>query len=194
MVVAREPMSIEDLKKTKIAVPGEMTTAFLTLKLAMPNITYEVMPFDKILEAVRTGKTNAGLIIHEGQLTYSQHKLHCIIDLGKWWLRKTGLPLPLGCNVVRKDLGTALLHKIGEILKCSIEYALAHREEAIDYALSFTPHLEKQLGDKFVSMYVNDFTLDLGHRGKAGVNELLQRSAAAGLSDWPVGKQAEFVY
>jgi 1,4-dihydroxy-6-naphthoate synthase len=194
MVVAKEPMTLEDLKKVTIAVPGEMTTAFLTLKLAMPNVAHEVMPFDKIIDAVTAGTVKAGLIIHEGQLTYSQYKLHCIIDLGKWWLAKTGLPLPLGCNVVRKDLGTAQMHKISKILKASIQYALAHREEAIDYALGFAPHLEKDLGDKFVSMYVNDFTLDLGQRGKAGVNELLSRSRAAGLSDWPTGKQAQFVY
>jgi 1,4-dihydroxy-6-naphthoate synthase len=193
MVVAEEPMYIDDLKKTKIAVPGEMTTAFLTLKLAMPNVTHEVVPFDKIIDAVKTGKVKAGLIIHEGQLTYSQYKLHCVIDLGKWWLKETGLPLPLGCNVVRKELG-AEMTKIARILKASIGYSLAHREDALEYALGFTPHLEKNMGDKFVSMYVNDFTLDLGRRGKEGVNELLRQSAAAGLSDWPTGKEAEFIY
>jgi 1,4-dihydroxy-6-naphthoate synthase len=193
-VVAAEPMAVEDLKKLMIAVPGEMTTAFLTLRLALGNVAYRVMPFDKIIEAVTTGKVKAGLIIHEGQLTYSQHKLHCIIDLGKWWMEKTKLPLPLGCNVIRKEFGTAMMHKIAGILKKSIEYSLEHRPEALKYALEFTPHLEKKLGDKFVSMYVNDLTLDLGNRGKAAVNELLRQSAAAGLSDWPNGKEAEFVY
>jgi 1,4-dihydroxy-6-naphthoate synthase len=152
------------------------------------------MPFDKILEAVVEGKVKAGLIIHEGQLTYLQHKLHCVVDLGKWWLEKTNLPLPLGCNVVRRNLGAAMMQKIAGILKKSIEYSLEHRQEALKYALEFTPHLEKKLGDKFVSMYVNDLTLDLGERGRAGVNELLRQSAAAGLSDWPTGTDAEFIY
>ena len=193
MVVAAKPMTAEDLKKITIAIPGEMTTAFLTLRLALGNVAYRVMPFDKIIDAVTTGEVKAGLIIHEGQLTYAQHKLHCVIDLGKWWKKETGLPLPLGCNVIRKDLGTATMQKAAKILKASIEYALAHRAKALDYALGFTPNMEKDLGDKFVAMYVNDLTLNLGERGKAGVNELLRRSEAAGLSDWPKGKEPEFV-
>jgi 1,4-dihydroxy-6-naphthoate synthase len=194
IVVTAEPMTIEELKRTTIAVPGEITTAFLTLRLALGNVAYRVMPFDKIIEAVTAGKIKAGLIIHEGQLTYSQYKLHCAIDLGKWWKSQTGLPLPLGCNVIRKDLGMPIMQKAAKILKASIEYALAHRKNALEYALGFTPNMEKDLGDKFVSMYVNNLTLDLGERGKAGVNELLRQSAAAGLSDWPTGKEAEFVY
>jgi 1,4-dihydroxy-6-naphthoate synthase len=194
MVVTAEPMTAEDLKKVTIAVPGEMTTAFLTLRLALGNVAYRVMPFDTIIEAVTAGNVKAGLIIHEGQLTYSQYKLHCAIDLGKWWKKQTGLPLPLGCNVIRRDLGMQTMQKAAKILKASIEYALAHRRDALEYALSFTPHLETTIGDKFVSMYVNDLTLELGERGKAGVIELLRRSAAAGLSDWPMGKEAEFVY
>jgi 1,4-dihydroxy-6-naphthoate synthase len=193
MVVTAEPMTVEDLKRVTIAVPGEMTTAFLTLRLALGNVAYRVMPFDKILEAVATRKIDAGLIIHEGQLTYSHHKLHCTIDLGKWWKSKTGLPLPLGCNVIRRDIGMPTMQKAAKILKASIEYALAHRKNALEYALGFTPHMEKELGDKFVSMYVNDFTLDLGERGRAGVNELLRQSAAAGLSSWPTGKEPEFI-
>ncbi|MDO8301854.1 MAG: MqnA/MqnD/SBP family protein [Sedimentisphaerales bacterium] len=194
MVVTAEPMTVEDLKNVTIAVPGEMTTAFLTLRLALGTMAYRVMPFDTIIDAVTSGEVKAGLIIHEGQLTYSQHKLHCVIDLGTWWKGETGLPLPLGCNVIRRELGLPTMQKAAKILKASIEYALAHRRDALDYALGFTPNMEKELGDKFVSMYVNDLTLELGDRGRAGVNELLRRSAAAGLSDWPVEKEAEFVY
>jgi 1,4-dihydroxy-6-naphthoate synthase len=193
VVITAEPMTTEDLKKVTIAVPGEMTTAFLTLRLALGNVAYRVMPFDKIIEAVTAGNINAGLIIHEGQLTYSQYKLHCAIDLGKWWKSETALPLPLGCNVIRRDLGMPKMQKTAKILKTSIEYALAHRKKALEYALGFTPHMGKELGDKFVSMYVNDLTLDLGERGKAGVNELLRRSAAAGLSDWPAGEEVDFI-
>jgi 1,4-dihydroxy-6-naphthoate synthase len=194
MIVTAEPMTADDLKKVTIAVPGEMTTAFLILRLALGNVQYQVMPFDTIIDAVTSKKIKAGLIIHEGQLTYSQYKLRCVIDLGKWWKSKTGLPLPLGCNVIRKNLGMPAMQKVAKILKTSIEYALANRKKALAYALNFTPNLETKLGDKFVSMYVNDFTLDLGESGKAGVNELLRQSAAAGLSDWPKGKEAEFVY
>jgi 1,4-dihydroxy-6-naphthoate synthase len=194
LVIAAEPMAVEDLEQTVIAVPGEMTTAFLTLRLAMGSVEYRVMPFDKIIDAVTSGNVKAGLIIHEGQLTYVQHKLHCVVDLGRWWLEKTGLPLPLGCNVICKDLGVPMMQKTAKILKASIVYSLAHRKDALKYALGFTPHLETKLGDKFISMYVNDFTLDLGPRGKAGVNELLRQSAAAGFSDWPKEKEAEFVY
>jgi 1,4-dihydroxy-6-naphthoate synthase len=170
-----------------------MTTAFLALKLAIGNVNYKVLPFNEIMESVACGQVHAGLIIHEGQLTYDQHGLHCAFDLGKWWMEETSLPLPLGCNLVRRDLGGVLMLKVSKILRASIEYSLAHRTEALDYALEFTPQIGTKLGNRFISMYVNDLTLDLGERGRAAVQELLRRSAIAGLSDWPVNRQIDFI-
>lgn len=193
MIVTAAPKSINELRKMRIAIPGLLTTAFLTAQLALGKFDYVIMPFNKILEALAAGQIDAGLIIHEGQLTYGAYKLHCSLDLGKWWFDQTAMPLPLGCNVVRRDLASQRIAAISRILKASINYALAHRDEALSYALEFTPHLERKLGDKFVGMYVNDLTVDLGERGKAAVRQLLRQSAKAGLSEWPIDKTPDFI-
>ncbi len=183
MVVARAPLTIGDLRDRRLAVPGERTTAFLTLNLLLGrgSFTHEVVMFDRILHGVEAGNFDAGLIIHEGQLTYQNHKLHLVVDLGEWWHRQTGLPLPLGGNVIRRDLGPDAMHEITQILKRSIQYSLAHRDEAVEYALEYARDMGKPLADKFVGMYVNDWTLDYGEVGRRAVRELLARGHAAGL-------------
>jgi 1,4-dihydroxy-6-naphthoate synthase len=182
MVVAREPLTLEQLSKVKIAVPGTMTTAFLTLRLLLPGgFAYEVIPFDQILDAVAAGKYDAGLIIHEGQLTFQNQGLRLIVDLGVWWYEKTGLPLPLGGNVVRRDLGLPLMRQISRLLKESIQYSLDHRDAALTYALQYARDLDKSLADKFVGMYVNDWTLDYGPRGREAVRRLLTEAHKAGV-------------
>lgn len=173
MVVSRESFPIGDLKKKKIAVPGTMTTAYLTLKILEPGFEYEVVHFDQILDHVISGKVDAGLIIHEGQLQYEGRGLKLIVDLGKWWHEETGLPLPLGGNVVRRDLGPELMKKLARLQKESIAYGLAHRNEALDYALQFARDLPANLADRFVGMYVNERTLDYGEDGKEAVRKLL---------------------
>jgi 1,4-dihydroxy-6-naphthoate synthase len=180
MVVAREPFSLADLRSKKIAVPGTLTTAFLTLRLCLgSDFQYEVLPFDQILDAVQVGEYEAGLIIHEGQLTYQNQGLKLIVDLGVWWQEKTGLPLPLGGNVVRRDLGDETIGLISKLLKQSIQYSLDHRAEALDYALRYGRNLDRNLADQFVGMYVNDWTLDYGERGRAAVRKLLEEAAQA---------------
>jgi 1,4-dihydroxy-6-naphthoate synthase len=191
MVVSRRPMKVEDLKKIKIAVPGTMTTAFLTLRLLLGEFAYEVLPFDEIINAVAVGKYDAGLIIHEGQLTFQNQGLHLVVDLGVWWQEKTGLPLPLGGNVVRRDLGPGLMHRISEYLKHSIRYALDHRQEALQHALKYARDMDMSLADKFVGMYVNDWTLDYGPRGREAVRRLLDEAHRAGIIPKPV--DVEFV-
>jgi 1,4-dihydroxy-6-naphthoate synthase len=192
MVVAREPLKIDDLKTRKIAVPGTMTTAFLALRLLLPGgFEYEVLPFDEILNAVEQGRFDAGLIIHEGQLTFQNQGLKLIVDLGVWWMEKTGLPLPLGGNVVRRDLGDATMKQISRLLKESIRYSLDHRDAALDYALKYARDMDKSLADKFVGMYVNDWTLDYGPRGREAVRRLLDEAHRAGVIASPVA--VEFV-
>lgn len=192
MVVARQPMKVEDLKKIKIAVPGTMTTAFLTLRLLLPSgFEYDVVPFDQIIDAVASGKYEAGLIIHEGQLTFQNQGLHLVVDLGVWWQEKTGLPLPLGGNVVRRDLGPELMHRISEFLKQSIRYGLDHRKDALQHALQYARDMDVDLADKFVGMYVNDWTLDYGPRGREAVKRLLDEAHKAGIIPKPVA--VEFV-
>ena len=192
MVVARRDMPVNDLKKARIAVPGTLTTAFLTLRLLIPDgFTYEVMPFDQILAAVAEGKYDAGLIIHEGQLTFQNQGLHLVVDLGVWWQEQTGLPLPLGGNVVRRDLGTETIHQISRLLKESIRYALTHRDDALNYALEYARDMDKGLADRFVGMYVNDWTLDYGPRGREAVRRLLDAGYRAGVIPNPVA--VEFV-
>jgi 1,4-dihydroxy-6-naphthoate synthase len=192
MVVARQPMTIEELKTARIAVPGTLTTAFLTLRLLLPDgFTYEVVPFDQILGAVAEGRFDAGLIIHEGQLTFQNQGLHLIVDLGVWWMARTGLPLPLGGNVVRRNLGPDLVRQISRLLKESIRYSLAHRGEALDYALRYARDMDKALADRFVGMYVNDWTLDYGPRGREAVRRLLDEAHRAGVIPKPVA--VEFV-
>ncbi|HEX3149859.1 MAG TPA: MqnA/MqnD/SBP family protein [Gemmataceae bacterium] len=187
MVVARRAMSIDELKKVKIAIPGAMTTAFLTLRLLLPGgFEYDVIPFDEIIGVVASGKYEAGLIIHEGQLTFQNQGLHLVVDLGVWWQEKTGLPLPLGGNVVRRDLGPELMHRISEYLKQSIRYSLDHRQEALQHALQYARDMDVALADKFVGMYVNDWTLDYGPRGREAVRRLLEEAHKAGIIPKPV--------
>jgi 1,4-dihydroxy-6-naphthoate synthase len=192
MVVARGPLTVEQLPATRIAVPGTLTTAFLTLRLLLPGgFSYEVMPFDHILDAVASGRFDAGLIIHEGQLTYQNQGLHLVVDLGVWWQEKTGLPLPLGGNVVRRDLGTETIRQISRLLKESIRYSLDHRDAALAYALQYARDMDRGLADRFVGMYVNDWTLDYGPRGRAAVRRLLEEGHKAGVI--PSAVAVEFV-
>jgi 1,4-dihydroxy-6-naphthoate synthase len=187
MVVARRPMSIADLKTARIAVPGTMTTAFLALRLLLPDgFAHEVVPFDQILAAVAAGKYDAGLIIHEGQLTFQNQGLNLVVDLGVWWQETTGLPLPLGGNAVRRDLGDETIRHISRLLKESIRYALAHRDDALAYALQYARDMDKALADQFVGMYVNDWTLDYGPRGREAVRRLLEEGHRAGVIPNPV--------
>ncbi len=193
MVVARESGSIESLKGRKIAIPGELTTAFLALKLLLGDtFEYEVHPFDEILNVVEQGKVDAGLIIHEGQLTYENQGLSLIVDLGKWWFEDTdGLPLPLGANAIRRDLGQPAMDEVTALLKQSIQYGLDHREEALAHALQYGRDLDHSKADEFVGMYVNDWTLDFGEKGKHAVELLLKRGFEAGVIPNPV--ELEFI-
>jgi 1,4-dihydroxy-6-naphthoate synthase len=193
MVVARKPGSIEDLRGKKIAVPGELTSAFLALKLLLGDtFTHEVHDFDQILNVVAAGDADAGLIIHEGQLTYENQGLSLIVDLGKWWYEETdGLPLPLGANAIRKDLGREVMEEVTAILKQSIQYGLDHREDALTHALQYGRDLDRAKADKFVGMYVNDWTLDFGEKGRQAVRLLLQRGYVAGIIPNPV--DVEFI-
>jgi 1,4-dihydroxy-6-naphthoate synthase len=192
MVVAKQPLKIDALRKVKIAVPGTLTTAFLTLRLATKHeFVYDVLPFDQIIAAVRDGRYEAGLIIHEGQLTFQNEGLRLVVDLGVWWREKTGLPLPLGGNVVRRDLGPDTIRHISRLLKESIHYALAHRDDALTYALQYARDMDRSLADQFVGMYVNDWTLDYGPRGRAAVRRLLEEGHKSGVIPSPV--DVEFV-
>jgi 1,4-dihydroxy-6-naphthoate synthase len=191
MVVARDRWGQDELRGKKIAIPGMMTTAFLTLKLFQPDFEPVVVPFDQIMSAVRNGSVDAGLIIHEGQLTYASQQLHKIVDLGEWWYRITSLPLPLGGNVVRRDLGADDIREISRLLKESIQYALDHREEALNYALQFARDLDAKTADRFVGMYVNDRTLDYGEEGRRAVQLLFDRAYEAKVIPAPI--RAEFV-
>ncbi|MCX7626610.1 MAG: hypothetical protein N2Z21_10450 [Candidatus Sumerlaeaceae bacterium] len=173
MVVARELMPLEKLKEIVIAVPGTLTSAFLALRLAIGDFPHEVVPFDEIIPAVGAGRYDAGLIIHEGQLTYSSAGLTKIIDLGEWWWENTQLPLPLGGNVVRRDLGQDVTQEISQILRESIRYGLEHREEAVRYSLQWARDMGFELADRFVGMYVNELTLDYGEAGRQGVERFL---------------------
>jgi 1,4-dihydroxy-6-naphthoate synthase len=168
-----------------------MTTAFLVLRMALGSFHYREVPFDEILDQVLDGRAEAGLLIHEGQLTYASQGLAKCLDLGEWWLLETGLPLPLGVNVARRDLGDERLHDVSDVLRESIESGLANRQEAMRYALRFGRGLDEDLADRFVGMYVNDFTCDYGDEGRQAVRELLGRAEAAGAFDAPV--RVEFV-
>jgi 1,4-dihydroxy-6-naphthoate synthase len=181
IVVAREPMSMAELASKKIAVPGELTTAFLTLCIALDRFQYEVIPFDQIFDAVRNKSVDAGLIIHEGQLTYPQFGFHNVLDLGQWWYDRTSLPLPLGVNGVRKDLGPQLCAQISDCLKRSIDYGLEHRNEAMGYAMKYARNTEQNLTDRFVGMYVNHFTQEIGDRGTEAIRRLLEEGHAKGI-------------
>lgn len=191
MIVATQGFSPSEVKRKLIAVPGTMTTAYLALKLFAPGIETEVVPFDQIIPQVVAGKYEAGLIIHEGQLTYSKAGLQRIVDLGKWWLRVTGLPLPLGGNAIRRSLGPALTASVAGALRNSIQYALDHRDEALAYAMQFARDIDPQLADKFVGMYVNERTLDYGPDGREAVRRLLDMGHKAGII--PREARVEFV-
>lgn len=188
MIVAREPMTRAELNNVTVAVPGTMTSAYLALKLYARQVETTEMPFDEILPAVAAGQVEAGLLIHEGQLTYADSDLHKVVDLGEWWAQETGaLPLPLGGNAIRRDLGDELIGRVSRLLRASIAYALEHREEALDYALEFARGMEtrRNLADRFVGMYVNDRTLDYGEDGRRSVRLFLERGHTEGLIPHP---------
>ena len=180
MVVTRAPVKMERLWRLRIAVPGTMTTAFLALQLAIGEYSYTAVPFDKIIELVAGGIFEAGLLIHEGQLTYESRGLVKALDLGEWWHSKHGLPLPLGGNVVRRSLGDEAIAEIGGILRESIRYGLEHREEAVRHAMQWARDMGFDLADRFVGMYVNDYTLDYGEKGRQAVELLLSEAAEQG--------------
>jgi 1,4-dihydroxy-6-naphthoate synthase len=185
MIIATRAFSLEDIRSKRIAIPGTLTTAYLTLQLFAPGIETEVVPFDQIIPQVLEGKFDAGLIIHEGQLTYSKSGLHRILDLGKWWHSVTGLPLPLGGNAIRRSLGPELMSSVAGALKESIQYALDNREPALQYAMQFARDLDPQMADKFVGMYVNERTLDYGADGREAVRRLLDMGYKAGIIPEP---------
>jgi 5,8-dihydroxy-2-naphthoate synthase len=176
IVVARAPLRPEGLINMTVAIPGTLTTAFLALRLFEPDIRYAVVPFDRILDEVREGNYDAGLLIHEGQLTYREMGLYKVMDLGVWWLEQTGLPLPLGGNVVKRDLGKPMMDRVAHDIRKSIQYGLDHRDEAMAYAIQFSRGLDKQRVDRFIGMYVNELTLDYGSEGKQAVERLLSEA------------------
>jgi 1,4-dihydroxy-6-naphthoate synthase len=186
IVVAREPLGREALRDAEIAVPGTMTTAFLVLRFFLGDFSYREVPFDRILDEVTEGRAEAGLLIHEGQLTYGAAGLAKCVDLGEWWLLETGLPLPLGVNVARRDLGEECLSDLSDVLHESILAGLEHRDEAIRYALQFGRGLDDELADRFVGMYVNELTCDYGEEGRQAVRELLRRGEEIGAFPEPV--------
>ncbi|HWZ44905.1 MAG TPA: MqnA/MqnD/SBP family protein [Candidatus Saccharimonadales bacterium] len=181
MIVAPRQITLDELKGMRVAVPGTLTTAYLALKLFAPKIETTVVPFDQIIPEVVAGKHEAGLIIHEGQLNYEKSGLYRLLDLGKWWFDLYGLPLPLGGNAIRRELGPELIATINKALKDSIQYALDHREEALAYAMQFARDLDTQMADRFVGMYVNERTLDYGADGRAAVEKLLDMGYRAGI-------------
>ncbi len=181
MIVSKKPLTRDELKDLTIAVPGEMTTAYLALKLYLPEVKHKVVPFDQIIPAILDDQFEAGLIIHEGQLTYHEKGLHKIVDLGEWWFKETGLPLPLGGNVIRRDLGLEMMKKVSRLIRQSIQYSLDHRKEALEYALQFAGEMPPDLADRFVGMYVNHWTLDYGEKGREAVRTLLQKGYEAGI-------------
>jgi 1,4-dihydroxy-6-naphthoate synthase len=187
MVVAKRSMTCDDLARATIAVPGLRTTAYLALRLCLGvDFDYVLVPFDRILDAVSAGeyegrRIDAGLIIHEGQLTYADQRLQLIVDTGRWWFDRTGLPLPLGANAIRIDLGDEAIGEVHALLRRSIEYGLEHRDEALGYAMSFGRGLDRSKADQFVGMYVNDWTLDFGPIGRQAVTRLLAEGHAAGI-------------
>jgi 5,8-dihydroxy-2-naphthoate synthase len=181
----------ESLRSGTIAVPGKMTSAFLALQLFLGEFDFIVVPFDKIFDAVESGRADAGLIIHEGQLTYARSGFEKIVDLGEWWKRKTGLPLPLGGNVVRRDIPPPVRRDISEIIRESIDYGLAHRDEAVAYSLAYARDMDSQLASKFIGMYVNEFTRDYGEIGRTAISKFLSDAHDKGYLDMPI--EVEFV-
>jgi len=191
IVVAPKALTEEQLRDVEIAVPGKMTTAFLVLRMVLGDFRYREVPFDEILDEVQSGRAAAGLLIHEGQLTYADSGLEKCIDLGEWWLLETGLPLPLGANVARRDIGEERLRDLSVVLRDSIQAGLDNRREAMAYAMRYGRGLDEGLADRFVGMYVNDYTCDYGDEGRLAVNELLSRAERLGAYEHPV--RVEFV-
>ena len=181
IVVSREALTPEDIPNLKIAVPGKLTSAFLALRIFNPNFEFEVVPFDKIIDAVQDGSCQAGLLIHEGQLFYETMGLHKVLDLGEWWHKKTGLPLPMGGNAIRRDLGPDLIREVSQLLRESISYSLENREDALQYAMQFARDMDTDLADRFVAMWVNDLTLDYTERGREAVRRLLDEGFEQGI-------------
>lgn len=181
ILVSREPRKPEEIPGMKIAIPGELTSAFLAMRIYNSDFEYEVFPFDEIIDAVKNGKVDAGLLIHEGQLFYKQMGLDKVLDLGEWWHERTGLPLPMGGNVIRRDLGEDLMKQVSKHLHRSIIYSMENREDALRYAMQFARDMEPELADRFVAMWVNDLTLDYGERGREGVRRLLQEGYEKGI-------------
>ncbi|HEV2836511.1 MAG TPA: MqnA/MqnD/SBP family protein [Pyrinomonadaceae bacterium] len=181
IVVSREPATPDDIPRLKIAIPGKLTSAFLALRIFNSEFQYEVVAFDKIIEAVQDGTCDAGLLIHEGQLFYESKGLHKVLDLGEWWHNRHGLPLPMGGNVIRRELGEPLVKEVSRLLRESINYSLTHREDALQYAMQFARDMETDLADRFVAMWVNDLTLDYTERGREAVRKLLQEGFEKGI-------------
>ncbi|HMI46348.1 MAG TPA: MqnA/MqnD/SBP family protein [Gemmatimonadaceae bacterium] len=186
MLVAKTPMAREDIAGKRIAVPGMMTSAYLALRLFQPDFVPVVVPFDQIDKTVIAGAVDAGLLIHEGQLTYKDDGLHLIADMGAWWLDKTGLPLPLGGNVIRKDMPRDVQKKVSRHLRASIAYGLDHRKSALDHAMRYARGLDRSKAEAFVGMYVNDWTLDYGDRGRAAIRLFLDEGVKSGIITRPV--------
>jgi 1,4-dihydroxy-6-naphthoate synthase len=191
ILVAREPMTREELYEVEVVVPGKLTTSFLALRLFLSDFPYRELPFDQIPEEVASGRADVGLLIHEGQLTFEDYGLVKVLDLGEWWLLETGLPLPLGVNVVRRDLGDDVVGDVSEVLREAIRCGLDNRAEALEYALEFGRGIDAAVADRFVSMYVNELTQDYGEEGRHAVRELLRRGEEAGAFSEPV--RVEFV-
>ncbi|MGH9430798.1 MAG: menaquinone biosynthesis family protein [Terriglobia bacterium] len=191
MIVSKSPIATGNLKHRRVAVPGKLTTAYLTLLLYEPEVDPIFVSFDEVLPCVARGEAEAGVVIHEGQLTYAQEGLNKVVDLGEWWHQTTGLPLPLGGNVIRRSLGASTLQSVARLLRESIRYSLEHREEALEYAMQFARGLDHSTADHFVSMYVNHWTLDYGDEGRQAVQTLLDRAYERGLI--PAKLAAEFV-
>jgi 1,4-dihydroxy-6-naphthoate synthase len=189
IVVAREPASLDDLRESEIVVPGAMTTAFLTLRLALGELAYRELPFEQIPDEIASGRADFGLLIHEGQLTYADLGLHKVLDLGEWWLLETGLPLPLGVNVARRDVDR--LPELSAVLAEAIHCGLEHRDDALEYALQFGRGIDEAVADRFVEMYVNELTEDYGDEGRQAVAELLRRGEAIGA--FPEAVSLDFV-
>jgi 1,4-dihydroxy-6-naphthoate synthase len=182
IVVAKEDLDVSELSNVTIAVPGKLTSAFLALSIHTPNFNYEVVPFDKIIDAVTEGQCDAGLLIHEGQLFYNKLGLHKVLDLGEWWHEYTGgLPLPMGGNAIRKDLGRDTIREVSNLLRESIQYSLNNREDALEYAMQFARDMDPALADRFVAMWVNELTLDYGERGREAVRRLLTEGYERGI-------------
>ena len=181
ILVSNEPRDASEIGDMKIAIPGELTSAYLALRIYNKDFQHIVVPFDEIIDTVKAGKADAGLLIHEGQLFYNQMGLHKVLDLGEWWFDKTGLPLPMGGNVIRRDLGSELIEQVSKHLHASIVYSMDNREDALAYAMQFARDMEPALADRFVAMWVNDLTLDYGDRGRESVKRLLDEGHKAGI-------------